>query len=57
MEKLSVDQVCYQLNRQGIDKASIQVIRGKVANSSYTIYGSLLFHIRIYADIRGNAHF
>ena len=34
MEKLSVDQVCYQLNRKGIDKASIQVIRGKVANSS-----------------------
>ena len=29
MEKLSVDQVCYQLNRNGIDKASIKVIRGK----------------------------
>ena len=29
MEKLSVDQVYYQLNRNGIDKASIKVIRGK----------------------------
>ena len=29
MEKLSVDQVCYQLNVSGIDKASIEVIRGK----------------------------
>ena len=29
MEKLSVDQVCYQLNRYGIDKASIKVIQSK----------------------------